>query len=370
MGNAVGASSRVRERLSDLYPGYFALVMATGIVSIASYQENILWVPWILLGVNLVAYGGLWVAYGLRAAWYPGRAWTDLKSHGRGPGFFTMVAGTCVLAGQITFLSNDVTVATYFWVLGLGLWVVLTYAFFTLITIEETKPPLEKGVNGSWLLIVVATQSVSVTGSLVASQFVASVGWFSVPEVLFFTLCMYLLGCMLYLLIIMLIFYRFSFFPVSPADLTPPYWINMGAVAITTLAGATLMLSAGRWLFLTSIYPFLEGFTLFFWATATWWIPLLIIFGAWRHPYKGHPLRYDPQLWGMVFPLGMYSASTYELSRATGLNFLMGIPQWFVYVALGAWVLVFAAMITSWVLQLRPSRTLSAPSSIRTPPTR
>ena len=45
---------------------------------------------------------------------------------------------------------------------------------------------------------------------------------------LFFTLSMFLLGCMLYLLLITLIFYRFTFVNVTTATLTPPYWINMG----------------------------------------------------------------------------------------------------------------------------------------------
>ena len=49
---------------------------------------------------------------------------------------------------------------------------------------------------------------------------------------------------MLYIWIISLIFYRYTFFRSRPSDLTPPYWINMGAVAISTLAGTLLV--AGR----------------------------------------------------------------------------------------------------------------------------
>jgi tellurite resistance protein TehA-like permease len=53
-----------------------------------------------------------------------------------------------------------------------------------------------------------------------------------------------------------------------------------------------------------------------FWATATWWIPMLLTLGFWRHVYKRFPLRYDPLYWGAVFPLGMYSVSTKYLSLA------------------------------------------------------
>src|SRR6185436_6795908 len=147
--------------------------------------------------------------------------------------------------------------------------------------------------------------SVSVLGTLLAGHFAAYR-----EELLFFTLCMFLIGCMLYLLLIVLIFYRFTFIDLTSERLTPPYWINMGAVAITTLAGARLMIAAGESRVVSDVLPFIKGFTLFFWASGTWWIPLLFILGFWRHIYKRYPLRYDPQYWGMVFPLGMYTVCT------------------------------------------------------------
>ena len=51
---------------------------------------------------------------------------------------------------------------------------------------------------------------------------------------------------MLYIWLIALIFHRIMFLPLAPADLTPPYWINMGAMAISTLGGVSLASAAAR----------------------------------------------------------------------------------------------------------------------------
>ncbi len=338
MRNALG------QGIKDLFPGYFALVMATGIVSIASFLLGMGLVAWTLFYINLVAFGVLWVLMLIRLVWYPRRVWADLTSHVRGPGFFTLVAATCVLGSQWVILNGNLTIAVPLWGLGILLWLVVNYIFFTAVIVHDTKPGLDTGINGAWLIAVVAVQSISVLGTLVAGAFAP---WHEV--VLFFTLSMYLLGCMLYLLIIVLIFYRFIFFVVTPQAMAPPYWISMGSIAITTLAGATLILNADQWVFLQEIRPFLLGFTLFFWAMATWWIPLLLILGAWRHLYKRFRLSYDPQYWGMVFPLGMYTTCTFQLSKAIQVPFLMAIPEYFVYVALLAWLAAFAGMVAMLV---------------------
>jgi tellurite resistance protein TehA-like permease len=353
-GSTASLTRRLASGIQDLFPGYFALVMATGIVSIALKLCAGTWLALALLWLNGAAYAILTLLFLLRIALYPRRVLSDLGDHARGPGFFTLVAGTCVFGTQLLVVVEEVAAARALWFVGIGLWLVVMYTFFTAVVVREEKPTLEKGINGAWLLAIVATQSVSVLGSLLAPHLAAT------ETALLFALCMYLLGAMLYLTIITLIFYRFTFLPMTVARLTPPYWINMGAVAITTLAGSTLLLARQASPLLRLLESFLTGFTLFFWVTATWWIPLLIILGIWRHAVRRFPIKYDPQYWGMVFPLGMYTVCTIRLARATSLEVLLAIPQRFVYVAVAAWVAVFVAMVQA--LLSRPAPTVEQPA--------
>jgi tellurite resistance protein TehA-like permease len=328
------------EGIAGLHPAYFALVMATGIVSIASELMEVPVVPKVLFALNLVFYPSLWAVTLVRAVRHRARLVADLSHHGRAVGFFTMVAATSVLGSQFIVIAGWPSAAFWLWVLGIVLYVVLVYSVFTILTVKEQKPPLAEGINGGWLVSVVAAQSVAALGAQLAPSTIQP------DRVLYFCLAMWLGGGMLYLWIIALIFYRYTFFTLAPSDLAPPYWINMGAAAISTLAGTLLIAASGQSPVIAQTLPFIRGLTLMWWATATWWIPMLLVLGAWRHVYRRFPLRYDPLYWGAVFPLGMYTAATVRLSRAVEAPYLMEIPRWFVWVALVAWGAAFLGMLT------------------------
>jgi len=334
---------RALGRTTDtLAPANFAMVMATGIVSAASWSLGMHPVGLALFGLNLVAYATLWVLSVVRLVRSPALVRADLLDHTRGPGFFTVVAATCVLGGQCIQFFEGYHPALALWLVGLVLWVGLTYTIFTGLTIKKTKPSLAEGISGAWLLAVVSTQSVA----LLSAQLSDHVGPFRLA-MNFFALSMWLWGGMLYIWMISLIFYRYTFFRFSPGDLTPPYWINMGAMAISTLVGAHLIANTPHAPFLLSILPFLKGFTIFYWATGTWWLPMLVLLAVWRHGYERFPLRYDPLYWGAVFPLGMYTASTLAMAQEMALPFLEFIPRTFIYVALAAWLMTFVGLVRS-----------------------
>ncbi len=334
--------------LAGMHPAYFALVMATGIVSLACELLGLHPVAVALFVLNLGFYPVLWTLLLARIVRHRERVRADLLNHARAVGFFTIVAATCVLGSQCLVVGDSFTAALVLWFVGIVLWAVLIYGVFAMLTVKAEKPSLADGINGGWLISVVAAQSVSVLGAQLAPGLGAHA-----EHALVFSLAMWLGGGMLYLWIISLIFYRYTFFTMSPSDLAPPYWINMGAAAISTLAGTMLVAAAPHSAALQEILPFVRGFTWMWWATATWWIPMLLILGIWRHVVRRFPLRYDPLYWGAVFPLGMYTVCTFRLSHVVDASFLASIPGVFIYVALAAWC-VAAAGMTWHLLRRRP----------------
>ena len=119
----------------------------------------------------------------------------------------------------------------------------------------------------------------------------------------------------------------------------------MGATAITVLAGARILNLPAALPVTRATAGFVEGFSFTLWAFGTWWIPLLLVLGLWRHVRRHWPFSYEPTLWSVVFPLGMYSVATLSFGKVAHLSFMEPLSRFMLWVAVAAWVVVAVAFL-------------------------
>jgi tellurite resistance protein TehA-like permease len=333
-------SRRVRAGVVTLYPGYFALVMATGIISNALFLEDQRSLSAILFALNIVAYPFLWLLTILRLLVAREAFWADITSPKLVFAFFTTVAATDVLGVGMN-LRGWTDAATAMWVFALILWVGLIYFSFGVLTFLNTAHGANV-VHGGWLIAIVGTESLVILGAAIAPNLGAHQ-----QSVLVLIHMFWGIGLALYGIFVTLFAYRIFFFDIEPDDVSPLIWVVMGAAAISTNAGSVLILTDTGMAFLESMRPFIDGVTLIMWAWATWWIPLLVLFGFWKHGVRRAPITYTPMLWSLVFPLGMYALASLRLSLAADFAPLRLISGAMVWVALGAWSLTAGGLIVS-----------------------
>lgn len=330
MDSTTAATARTPSPIETLFPGYFAMVMATGIVAIASSMQNLDLLADALYVVAAGSYVVLTVLLVARVILYWNAFAADVVQHAKGFAFLTTVAGTNVLAAASGVIHGWWSLTWVLWYLSLGLWVVFIYATLIAVVIRDGKPGLELGINGTWFLLTVATESIAVVAGLLIPRNDGDL-------LVFAALAAFTLGILIYIIVMTMVFLRWTFLSLDPHEFDPPAWIAAGAVAITVLAGSNLLLAAPASERLTQMVPFLEGMVIMAWATATFWFPLMIAIGAWRHMVRRMALRYHPSYWSLVFPIGMYSASTFRMLDAIDLDHLGWLPKATLALALTAW---------------------------------
>lgn len=329
-------------QITVLYPGCFAMVMATGIISNTLFINGHRELSDALFVANLIAYPWLIVLTILRLIHCWRAMWADLINPRLVFTFFTMVAGTDVFGVGVN-LRGLSTIALVLWLSALVLWFLLIYFSFGVLTFLNTARGANV-VHGGWLIAIVGTESLVILGTAVAP----SLGSFSATVFVLIHM-LWGIGLGLYGIFIALFAHRIFFFDVEPDDITPLLWVVMGAAAISTNAGSTLILTESGISFLLSMRPFIDGVTLIMWAWATWWIPLLLLFGIWKHGLCRVPLTYTPMLWSLVFPLGMYALASQHLSLAADFSPLQSISHALVWIALAAWAATAIGLgLASW----------------------
>lgn len=328
-----------------LSPGYFAFVMAAGILSEGVRLRNVEWLSDVFLAAAGVGFVVIAVLHLWRLGGYPRAMLTDLRDPQRSFGFFTFVAGVDVIATDLA--SRDLhTWALVMLVVGTVGWVALGYVVPWLSIFAHGHLSAIRAANGSWFVWVVAAQSVAVVAAILQPlgldghtglALLATISW--------------AVGVFLYVVAGLTVVLRALLYEFSVADLSPSYWVSMGAAAITVLAGSRLVEMHGAPL-AHAMEPLITGLSVMFWAFATWLIPALTVAFWWRHWVRRVPLNYDPELWTLIFPLGMYGVASIDLGHAVDLWIVRTIGQVEVWVGVAAFAITFVAMLKHLYAQI------------------
>lgn len=341
MGSAE-AAHRLDGAARRLAPGYFALVMASGIVSVGLGQQGQHLLSLLPLLVCAVSYAVLLVLTGWRVLVHRDAMRADLTDPNRGFGFFTFVAGSNVLGTRLAMDGHHASALLLLAVGGLA-WLVLGYVVPWAALMGPRPQPVLAAADGTWFTWVVAGQSVAVSAATLEPELPGLRHVLATTAVFAWSV-----GVFLYAAVGIVVFARLLLYDLRAIDLTPPYWIAMGATAISVLAGARIvdmrpspMVEATRAL--------VAGVSVLLWAFGTWLIPVLVAAGWWRHRVHRVPLVYESSLWAIVFPMGMYAVADTYLGRVDDLPLVGGVGAVGIWIALAAWTVTLAAMLTHLV---------------------
>ena len=332
-----GLQDRLRHAVHGLAPAYFALVMATGIISVGMLLDGRLVLSRILLALCATSFVVLLALNGWRLVSHRDAVAEDFTDPGRAFGFFTFIAGTNVMGVRLGMDGHHTFTAALLVVSGLT-WVVLGYVVPWTAVLGRTRRPVLAAANGTWFIWVVASQSVAVSAASLEPVF----SFPRRPLAVMAVFC-WSVGVFLYAAAGVFVSARIMLYELRPVDLTPPYWVAMGASAITVVAGARIVNMADAPM-VHATRGLIAGASVIFWAFATWLIPVLVAAGWWRHAVHRIPLVYDPTFWSVIFPLGMYSVAGIFLGQADHLPLVGAIGSAELWVALAACVATLVAM--------------------------
>jgi tellurite resistance protein TehA-like permease len=302
------ATRALKQALDGVSPASGAVVMGTGIVSVALASDRRHVLSLVLLAIAAAAWVALGVLSAVRAA--GDRRW--LRQESGSAATLTSVAATAVLAARAIGVGWS-GVAAALLVIATGLWLVLLWP-----VLRGWKAP----VAGVGFMVTVSTESLAVGAAQLAVR--DHTTW-----LLYAALGLLVVGLVLYGFVLRS--FDFRQILVGAGD----HWVSGGALAISALAAARIVLG---WQDLHQAHAAAEPLkvlALVIWASAVAWLPALLAAEV-RRPR----LAYDVRRWATVFPVGMYAACSFDMGRAANVSGLTEFARVWVWIGFALWVLV------------------------------
>lgn len=323
-------------------PAWFAMVMATGIVSAALRLAGWPGPARVLLAVTAACFVVIAGAVGWRAARHPAGLAAELGRPQRIFTTFAAVAACGVLGSGLAGEDGPVAVRIAVAALAgaaLVLWLALTCWAVVLLGGGSRSGRRLTAVNGTWYLWAVGTQSLAI-----AAAFLHTAGVLATWPAAVAAIAAWSAGLVLYLAIMVLVAARLLLAGLRPEDAKAPYWVAMGAGSISAFAAARVAPLAGATA--PVVRPVIAGGGVAAWVLATCLIPVLAAFSVARLPHPPR-LRYGTGGWVFVFPLGMYATAGLTLGPVAGVALVHHIGAVAVWPAVAAWAVTAFAMIAA-----------------------
>lgn len=328
--------------LKNLYPGYFAMTMATGIISTGFFLHNNIFLSNTFMVITLATWLVMFFLYIWRLIKYPKIVYASLIDPKTTFVFFTFVAATNI-CGVLLHQHGYSTLAIICWFVAFGYWSILMYLSFTALCFAHKDREVNI-MHGGWLILIVGTQSLVLLGTKIAGDFGEYAAYMMVEIHM-----LWALGIIFYAVLVTLFCYRIFFKTMMAEDYSPFMWVIMGAAAISANAGTRLLLTDPVIPMLAELHAVVQLMSIMLWTWATWWIPLLVIMGVWIHGYKKVPLIYNPMQWSVIFPLGMYAVATNNLALSSQFTPLLLLANGMLWVACGAWLILILALLKTFL---------------------
>lgn len=332
--------------LKDLYPGYFAMTMATGIISVALKMQSFFQLAEVFYYITIITWVVMTILYTWRLVKFPKAVLDNLTNPRTTFIFFTFVAATDI-AGILLHQHGFIKLAIVCWFIAFIYWSALMYFGFASLTFANKKREVNV-VHGGWLILIVGTQSLVLLGTQIAADLGEYAAYMMVEIHMLWSL-----GMIFYAIFVTIFCYRIFFFSMQAKDYSPLMWVIMGAAAISANAGSSLLLTDPVIPLLGDLRPSVQMISIMLWTWATWWIPLLVMIGIWKHFYKKVPLTYEPTMWSIIFPLGMYTVATNNLALSSEFTPLLHLSHVMLYIAVISWFLLMLFLFKSLIINKR-----------------
>jgi tellurite resistance protein TehA-like permease len=168
-------SSRVSATaIQSLSPGYFPFVMATSIISTGTFLQGPSWLSRVLLVIASAGLAVLMVAMVLKLVLFRSSVAAGFRDPGRVFALFAIAAGINVLGIRLAAAGHPLATAILAGVAAV-VWLGLTYGVPAGLLARSRDSVLGE-VNGTWLLWVVGTQSLSVVASTLVPAWPSQTG--------------------------------------------------------------------------------------------------------------------------------------------------------------------------------------------------